>query len=52
MVFVYDHGEGDEAVLKNNVFVRMEDGRPRQQGEAKVRGSGRGNTTILRPADF
>ena len=40
MLFVYDHGEGDEAVLMNNVFLRLENGRPRQQGEAQVQGLG------------
>ncbi|MCE5238009.1 heparinase II/III-family protein [bacterium] len=38
MLFIYDHGEGDEAVLYNNVFVRLENGKPRQEGEAQVQG--------------
>ena len=38
MVLIYDHGEGDEALLYNNVFVRMEEGKPVQQGEATLKG--------------
>ncbi|MBU0607804.1 MAG: hypothetical protein KKI08_07935, partial [Armatimonadetes bacterium] len=38
MLFIYDHGEGDEAVLYNNVFLRVEGGKPRQEGEARVEG--------------
>jgi hypothetical protein len=38
MVFIYDHAEGDEAVLYNNVFVRLEGGKTVQQGEATVKG--------------
>ena len=38
MLFVYDHGEGDEAVLYNNVFLRVEGGKPRQEGDARVEG--------------
>jgi len=38
MLFIYDHGVGDEAVLYNNVFLRLEDGKPKQQGEAQVQG--------------
>ena len=32
--------EADEAVLMYNVFLRLENGRPRQQGEARVLGLG------------
>ena len=38
MLFIYDHGEGDEAVLHNHVFLRLEGDRMRQQGEATLRG--------------
>jgi hypothetical protein len=38
MLFIYDHGEGDEAVLPGSVFLRMEDGKLLQQGEAQVKG--------------
>jgi hypothetical protein len=35
---IYDHGVGDEAMLYNNVFLRIENGQPRQEGAAKVQG--------------
>ena len=28
MLFVYDHGEGDEVALVGDAFLRMEDGKP------------------------
>jgi len=38
MVAIYDHGEGDEAVLYRSVFLRVEDGVARVHGEATLEG--------------
>lgn len=38
LLLIYDHGEGDEALLPSSVFLRVENGQLVQLGEAQVTG--------------
>jgi hypothetical protein len=38
LLYIYDHGEGDEATMPQSVFLRYENGKLIQTGEAKLKG--------------